>query len=112
MRQFRTSGSVGAPGEQSPGATRPWRQLTFQGGEQSEHAAYLARSDPDGYEGVAMPGEWGRRRSVRVGMHSEQGVLPHEWAVLPHEWVVAERQLDFPMDDDCIAPSMRLGDLA
>jgi DNA-binding NtrC family response regulator len=24
----------------------------------------------------------------------------------------AERQLDFPMDDDCIAPSMRLGDLA
>jgi hypothetical protein len=25
---------------------------------------------------------------------------------------VAERQLDFPMDDDCIAPSMRLGDLA
>jgi plasmid stabilization system protein ParE len=26
--------------------------------------------------------------------------------------VCAERQLDFPMDDDCIAPSMRLGDLA
>jgi hypothetical protein len=24
----------------------------------------------------------------------------------------AERQLDLPMDDDCIAPSMRLGDLA
>jgi len=23
MREFRTSGSVGAPGEQSPGATRP-----------------------------------------------------------------------------------------
>jgi hypothetical protein len=26
--------------------------------------------------------------------------------------VTAERQLDLPMDDDCIAPSMRLGDLA
>ena len=27
MREFRTSGSVGAPGEQSPGATRLWLAL-------------------------------------------------------------------------------------
>jgi hypothetical protein len=28
------------------------------------------------------------------------------------EAACAERQLDLPMDDDCIAPSMRLGDQA
>jgi len=29
MREFRTSGSVGAPGGQSPGATRPFFLLWF-----------------------------------------------------------------------------------
>jgi hypothetical protein len=27
MREFCTSGSVGGPGEQSPGSTRPWQRL-------------------------------------------------------------------------------------
>ena len=37
--------------------------------------------------------------------------LPRRHSPLPSV-LSAERQLDFPMDDDCIAPSMRLGDLA
>jgi hypothetical protein len=51
--------------------------------KRSEHAAHLAKSDPDGCEGVAVLGRFERRRSERVAGPREPGVLLYERGALP-----------------------------
>jgi hypothetical protein len=79
--------------------------------DRSEHAALLAKSHGDRCEDVALLGQRGWPRSVRVGMPCERTVLPCEQPALRHEpGLLPREQAVLPSEQAVLRPVLSFGD--